>query len=58
MDNELCDSLDDAITSLCFASEVATSEGAHGIAYVLDKMADAVLSMLADAEKVRGIDNC
>ena len=51
----LADALDDAITSLEDCVDEAMRAGNEKLAFVLNRMADAVTQMLVDIE---GIDGC
>jgi hypothetical protein len=44
--------LDKALTALMTAAEAAEDDGNHRLAVVLDRMSDAVCSMLVDLEGI------
>ena len=44
--------LEQTLTALMTAAEVAEEDGNHKMAVVLDKMSDAVCSMLVDLEEI------
>jgi hypothetical protein len=46
--------LDQALTALMAAAEAAEENGNDGLAHVLDKISDAVCSMLVDVEGIEG----